>query len=276
MGFLGAKTDDNLYKMVSACFTKVDDAKQFSLADIKAGGYNKSEPGKSVWTGGCKAGAFELLVLKNDGNPDAAYYWVDATTGSVKSPKVWEPGWYKDVEGDYIKMEDAEVAAIKFNLGQAFWISGGGMTLVSAGAVSPQRMEFKTNEDLYTSVGNGMPVDYTLGDLYVNGYAASEPGKSVWTGGCKAGAFELMILKNDGNPDAAYYWVDATTGSVKSPKVWEPGWYKDVEGDYIKMTKEEVAAVKVPAGQGFWVSGGTMNLVVPSPLAEEKPAEEAK
>ena len=259
--------------MVSACFTKVDDAKQFSLKDIKAGGYDPSTEGKSVWTGGCKAGAFELLVLKNDGNPDASYYWVDATTGSVKKPTVWAPGWYQYIGDEYVKMADEAVAAIKFDLGQSFWISGGGMTLVSAGAVMPQRMEFKTNEDLYTAVGNGMPVDYTLGDLYVNGYDPSVEGKAAWTGGCKAGMFELLILKNDGNPDQAYYWVDATTGTLKKPTVWEPGWYKDVEGSYIKMTSTEVAAVKVPAGQGFWVKGGTMNLVSPSPLAEEKAAE---
>ncbi len=252
VGYLGANTTNELYTMVGGCFTQTGDAKQFSLKDLSVNGYEPSTEGKASWTGGCKAGSFELLVLKNDGNPDKAYYWADATTGTLKKPTVWAPGWYQydSVNDTYVKMEDAAVAAIKFDLGQAFWTKGVGYNLVSAGAVSPLRMEFKTNDDLYTAVGNGMPVNLTLGDIYVNGYAPSTEGKASWTGGCKAGSFELLILKNDGNPDAAYYWADATTGTLKKPTVWAPGWYQyDAVGDtYVKMPDEAVAAVKITAG----------------------------
>ena len=272
-------TTNELYSMVCGCFTKVDDAKQYSLKDLSVGGYEKSKIEDIAWVGGCGFGQFQMMVLKNDGNPDKdkTFYWVDCTEGLIfDEPTVYAPGWYKSVDNKPVKMADADVAAIKFDLGQAFWIKGNGMSLVSSGAVSPQRMEFKTDDTLYIAAGNGMPVDCTLGDLYVNGYEESKIVDIAWVGGCGFGQFQMMMLKNDGNPDRdnTFYWVDCTEGLIfDEPTVYEAGWYKSVDNKPVKMTPGEVAAVKIKAGQGFWIKGGKMNLVVPSPLAEEKPAE---
>lgn len=279
MGFCNLDTTNQLYSMVTPTFLKVDDAKQFSLKDLSVTGYSKSEviPPLPFYQGGCGLGAFEMMVLKNDGNPNTerTFYWIDCKMGMDPIPTVYEAGWYKMVGDNPVKMTDAEVAAEKFDLGQAFWIKGSGYKLVSAGAVSPQRMEFKTDDKLYVAAGNGMPVDCTLGDLYVNGYDPSEviPPLPFYQGGCGLGQFELMILKNDGNPEQAYYWIDCKMGMDPVPTVYEAGWYKMVDDNPVKMNAEELAAVKIKAGQGFWIAGTEYNLVVPSPLTEKKDAE---
>ena len=262
--------------MVAGCFGNIG-TNEYTLADLSVNGYTNSYLVAVAWVGGCKAGEFRMDVLKNDGNPSASYYWIDATVGTKFSSQIFEPGWYVYVTGnpDPVKMTKEEVAKVKFSIGQAFWTAGSGYNLVSAGEVVRQRIEYATNKENFTAIGNGMPASCGLGDLYVNGYTNSYLVSVAWVGGCKAGEFRMDVLKNDGNPSASYYWIDATVGTKFSSQIFEPGWYVYITGnpDPVKMTTDEVAKVKFSAGQGFWIAGSGYNLVIPSPLAEEKPVE---
>ena len=69
--------------MAGGCFTKADDAKQYSLKELSVSGYPASTPGKTVW----------------------------------------EARWYKDVEGKYVAMTTDEVNAVKIKAGQGLKIS---------------------------------------------------------------------------------------------------------------------------------------------------------
>lgn len=291
VGYMNKDTNEELYTMVAPAFQNVGKT-TYSLYDLKGGGYEASKPNtaaKPRYTGGCQPGDFEVRVLKNDGNVDTTlpgggmYFWADAKTGFVSNPTTYGPGWftYDSSSGEFVEMAKEQMEAIRFDLGQAFWVAAGSMTLVSSGEVSKNDLEVDSNDDLYTAIGNGIPVDMTLADLTGGGYEASKPNtaaKPRYTGGCQPGDFEVRILKNDGNVDTSlpgggmYFWADAKTGFVSNPTTYGPGWftYDSSSGDFTAMTKEQMEAVKIPAGQGLWVKAATMTLIFPSPLADHE------
>jgi hypothetical protein len=103
----------------------------------------------------------------------------------------------------------------------------------------------------------GSETGCTLADLSVTGYTAPEwdDEEEEYTGGCPGGRFILNFLNSDGSNAARYYWIDnGETG---------PGWFFKADGTEISGG---AASVPVPAGQGLWVLGRGMNLVIPSAL----------
>ena len=257
--------------MIAPSFANVSATAKFTLADLSVTGYTESKWDSTAWSwlGGCTRGAFQLKVLKNDGSTDALYSWVDCKSGwSETTPDVFAPGWYTNVGTEYTKLTDEETKAIVFDQGQAFWMITSGYKLVSAGQVTKEDLELKTNKENHTPFGNGMPMELTLGDLSVTGYTESKWDSTAWSwlGGCTRGAFQLKLLKNDGSTDALYSWVDCKSGwSETTPEVFAPGWYTNVGTEYTKLTEEETKAIKIPAGQGFWIIGSGYSLVVPAP-----------
>ena len=291
VGYMNKDTYSSLYTMVTPAFQNVGKT-TYSLYDLKGGGYEASKPNTAArprWTGGCTIGTFEIEVLTNAGIPDTTYlgggkyFWADAKTGFVDATVPWGPGWYVegDTAGQYVALTDEEAKSITFELGQAFWVSAGAKTLVSSGEVSKNDLEVETNVQLYTAIGNGIPVDMTLADLTGGGYEASKPNTAArprWTGGCTIGTFEVEILNNSGTPDTTllgggkYFWADAKTGFVDATVPWGPGWYIEGEtaGQYVALTKEQAQQIPIPAGQGLWVSAGGKTLIFPSPLADHE------
>ena len=108
----------------------------------------------------------------------------------------------------------------------------------------------------------------TLADLKAGGYKIffdEEAGE--WAGGVYEGQFQLKVLNNDGSTAALYNWLDYYEGDdPQEPEtVMDPGWYLKEGKNYVKMTKEQMDAVSIPAGQGFWTLGTGFKLVVPGP-----------
>ena len=281
VGYFNKDTYEDGHTMVTPTFSQVSADQEFTLADLSVTGYDKSEFTKWGWEGGCTEGDFVLEFLTCEGFTEAAYYWIDYKYGENLEPDItMEPGWYKIVGWDpdeemdiYEMLTPEELAAAKFTQGQSFWTKGMTYQLVSAGAVTKDDIAFDTFEDGHSAIGNGMPVDWTLGHLSVDGYSKSEFTKWGWEGGCTEGDFVIEFLTCEGFTDAAYYWIDYKYGESLEPDItMEPGWYKIVGWDpdeemdiYEMLDEKELAAVKVPAGQGLWVKGMTYQLIVPAP-----------
>ena len=263
--------------MVSPCFANIGSEKKFSLADLSVTGYDKSEYLEGEWQNGCTEGMFELKVLGNGGTVDAHYFWIDYKYGEdEQNPEVdMKPGWYLESkvgkELVYTLLTDGEAKAITFDQGQSFWTFGTGLQLVTAGQVTAKDLAIKMNDKKNTAAGNAMPYDMTLGDLTVDGYDKSEYIEGEWQNGCTEGMFELKILGNGGTVDAHYFWIDYKYGEdEQNPEVdMKPGWYTESkvgkELVYTLLTKEELDAIKVPAGQGYWIFGTGLKLIVPAP-----------
>ena len=129
-----------------------------------------------------------------------------------------------------------------------------------------------TNKKLHTMITPSFASvssekQFCLGDLSVTGYDKSEFIEGEWQYGCFEGDFLLKFLNNDGSTAEGYYWIDYKYGEdEKVPEVvMEPGWYLKEGKNYNKLTKEQLDAVAVPAGQGFWTIGSSYKLVVPGP-----------
>ena len=107
----------------------------------------------------------------------------------------------------------------------------------------------------FLTVGSG--TGCTLADLSVTGYDAPEWNEDdeEYEGGCSGGEFILNFLNSNGSNAARYYWIDdGETG---------PGWFSSMGGAAISGG---ASAVSLPAGQGLWVLGHGMKLVIPSAL----------
>ena len=281
VGYLNQTAYADGHSMQTPTFANPGTLKKYTLADLSVDGYVRPHFTGGSWRDGCPGGYFILKFLKNTGKSDAEYYWIDYKFGfSEETPMlVQEPGWYKwlyysedDDEDIYEKLTPAELAEASFDQGQSFWVLGTGKQLVAAGQVTKQELVFTCNADGHSAIGNGMPVEYTLGDLSVDGYVKPHFTGGSWRDGCPGGYFILKFLKNTGKSDAEYYWIDYKFGfSEEAPMlVQEPGWYKwlyysedDDEDVYEKLTPAELDEITVPAGQGFWVLGTGKQLIVP-------------
>ena len=143
-----------------------------------------------------------------------------------------------------------------------------GYKLVSAGQVTSQDLNVKCNSKGHTAVANAMPMELTLGDLSVTGYGEQwfDPEGECWEGGCQKGQFQLKVLDSSGTATANYQWLDFKDGETEDEfDVYGPGWYVVENKKYIALTKEQCAAIKFPAGQGFWTLGSGYQLVIPAP-----------
>ena len=278
---VGYNTSEQITKeyneMIAGAFSGVSNDGKFTLAALKGTGYAPSTSvdiggGMIVWSGGCGMGQIELQVLNPNGTAKASYFWADCKTGIEGiNYEEYTPGWYKKISGpsgvQFIKLTDGEIAELEFDQGQAFWVASILETgkIVSAGAVPTKSIEFLTIKEYNIAAGNGMPVDYTLGNLMATGYSPSTSvdmgGLIVWSGGCGTGQFELQVLNPNGTAKASYFWVDCKTGIVGiNYEEYTPGWYRKVIDsgsgaiNFIKLNADELAAVKAPASKGFWIA----------------------
>ena len=274
-------TEMGYHQMLCPSFLAINSTTQFTLADLSVTGYDPSTPGATQWSGGCKKNNFLLKELNKNGTTKAVYGWADATTGKISAPTTLKRGWYRLTGATFTTWPDepmttAEMKEVSFDAGKAFWVKAASIStlqLQSAGAVKEEDFEIPTEMGYHVSAGNGTAADLTLGDLYVTGYDPSTPGATQWSGGCKKNNFLLKELNKNGTTKAVYGWADCTTGKVSAPTTLKRGWYR-LTGDTFTvwpdepMTTEEMAAVEIPAGKGFWIKAAsisTLKLYVPAP-----------
>jgi hypothetical protein len=74
------------------------------------------------------------------------------------------------------------------------------------------------------------------------------------------------VLDSSGTATANYQWLDFKDGESEDEyDVYVPGWYVKEGKKYTRLTNEQCAAIKFPAGQGFWTLGSGYQLVIPAP-----------
>ena len=247
VGYQGNTANANRQTMMAPTFLSVGSETGCTLADLKVVGYEAAvwNTEDEEYNGGCIGGQFVLQFLNSNGSVAAAYYWID--NGEVSA------GWYADEGATVI---DGGAASVQIPAGTALWVIGTGKTLQSAGAVNKEDVAYVTNSSRQTAVGNSMPVELTLADLTVTGYAAAvwNTEDEEYNGGCIGGQFVLQFLNPNGSVAAAYCWID--NGEVPA------GWYAD-EG--AAAIEGGAASVKIPAGKGMWVIGTGKTLNIPAP-----------
>ena len=85
-----------------------------------------------------------------------------------------------------------------------------------------------------------------------------------WQKGVKGSNFSFNILNANGGIDKTYYWQYYKEGTFENPTVIQ-GWFKADGSAYVALSKEELDAIKIDAGQGYWVKGMGCTLNVPAP-----------
>ena len=140
--------------------------------------------------------------------------------------------------------------------GKAAWVLGKGLSLQTAGKVMDEDVAKTMNSSGNTASGNCMPINLTLGQIWVSGYEAPEWNEDdeEYESGCIGGQFILSFLTSGGTYEARYYWID--DGELA------PGWYKNALGEPIEGG---ATSVSVPTGKGFWVLGKGLTLNIPAP-----------
>ena len=214
-----------------------------TLADFTVSGYEAPvwDEDEEDYVGGCP-GSFVIQFLSSSGTTEASYYWYE---NGEKGP-----GWFAKggvaIEGG--------AASVAIPAGQAMWIQGRSMKLVSAGAVNEEDIAFPTRASGFNAVGNATPVNLTLAKLTVSGYAAPvwDEDEEDYVGGCP-GSFAIQFLSSTGTTEASYYWYD---NGEKGP-----GWFAKggaaIDGG--------ASSISIPAGKGLWVQGRGMYLNIPAP-----------
>lgn len=252
VGYQGQAANATRNTMMAPTFLNVGSETGCTLADLKVTGYDAPvwDEEEDGYVGGVSGTAFALQFLANNGSVTAKYYWID--DGEIA------PGWYASGAGKAI---DGGAESVKIPAGIAAWVIGRGMTLQTAGQVNANDVAIKMNATRNTACGNGMPVDLTLADLTVSGYAAPEwdEEEDGYVGGVSGTTFALQFLANNGSVDAKYYWID--DGELTA------GWYASGAGKTIEGGAE---SVKIPAGKGMWIIGRGMILNIPSPISDAK------
>ena len=255
--------------MAGGTFASVANAdNQFTFRDIKVqpkAGTTFRWSGR--WVGGITPPAFEVKILQANGSAEKTYYWKYARVGTQS---VYEDiaCWVKYEGGAFVDLTDAELDE-KFDAGQAFWIKGAGHSLQPAGRVDKRPVDFPMNAANYTAVGNGTPVELTLGDLSVVPKAGTTfRWSGRWVGGITPPALEVKFLLPNGTADKTYYWKYARVGTQAAYED-VACWVKYEGSAFVDVTQEELDEVKIPAGKGLWVKGAGHTLHIPSPLPAE-------
>ncbi len=253
MGYAQKETRDGGQSMIAPTFLQVSSTTGCTLADLSVTGYAKQAWNNEDedYAGGVTGGGFVLMFLSATGTADARYFWIEQ-----EAEKGIKAGWYADANGTAI---DGGASSVSIQAGQALWIMGKGLDLVSAGAVSELDVAWVTRDGGQSAVGNSTPIDLTLDQLYVNGYAPQEwnDGDEDYAGGVTGGNFILNFLGAEGRTEKAYYWIDQ--GAEKGISA---GWYADANGTPIEGG---ASSVSIPAGQGLWVKGKGLTLNIPAP-----------
>jgi len=239
--------------MTAPTFLAVSSETGCTLADLSVTGYvaEHYDEEEEDNVGGVTPGAFVLNFLSETGIAESRYYWIDAPLSKGISA-----GWYADMNGTAI---EGDLKNITIEAGQALWIYGTGKKLVTAGAVGTSDITFTTRKVGQSAIGNGTPVNLTLGQLYVTGYASEhyDEEEEDNVGGATPGSFVLNFLSETGIASDRYYWIDAPLSSGISA-----GWYADATG---KAIEGGASSVSIPSGQGLWIYGTGKSLYIPAP-----------
>ena len=224
-----------------------------TLADLSVSGYEKQawNDDDEDYAGGVTGGSFILRLLDSSGRSEAAYYWIEQ-----EAEKGIKAGWYADASASPIA---GGAESVTIEKGRALWISANGLPLVTAGSVSEIDTAYRTRSVGLSAIGNNMPVNLTLNQLFVSGYEpqAWNDDDEDYAGGVSGGSFVLRFLDNSGRSEAVYYWIEQ-----EAEKGISAGWYADTEG---KPITGGATSVSVPAGKGMWVSGNGLYLNIPAP-----------
>lgn len=213
----------------------------YTLGDLSVSGYAApiydEDEGETQEGTGVILGQFNLQFLSASGTTESTYYFIDDGEHAK--------GWY---DGSWNNANNVAVPA-----GQAMWIQGKGLQLVSAGAVNTEDIVKITRSSGATALGNGTPVDLTLGKCLVEGYAApiydEDEGETQEGTGVILGQFNLQFLSASGTTEATYYFIDDGEHTK--------GWY---DGSWNSAN-----AVEFAAGQGVWVQGKGLSFRTPAP-----------
>ena len=213
----------------------------YKLGDLSVSGYAApiydEDEGETQEGTGVIGGQFNLQFLSASGTTEASYDFVDDGEHTK--------GWY---DASWNSANDVAIPA-----GQAMWIQGRGLKLVSVGAVNELDIVRQTRSSGATALGNGTPVDLSLGKLLVEGYADpiydEDEGETQEGTGVIGGQFNVQFLSSSGTTEPSYDFVDDGEHTK--------GWY---DADW-----NSVNDVAVPAGQGLWIQGRGLSLRVPAP-----------
>ena len=143
VGYLGNDMKASGFDMAAGSFASVSASNgSCTLADFTVSGYEAPvwDDDEEDYVGGCP-GSFVVQFLSSSGTTEATYYWVD--NGEVA------PGWYTSKGGAAIS---GGAASVSIAAGQAMWIQGRGMKLVSAGAVNEEDIAFPTRASGFNAV----------------------------------------------------------------------------------------------------------------------------
>ncbi len=122
--------------MAAGSFASVSAANgSCTLADFTVQGYDAPvwDDDEEDYVGGCPGGRFVVQFLTNSGTVESTYYWID---NGEKGQ-----GWFASAGGTAI---DGGASSVSIAAGQAMWIQGKGLQLVSAGAVNEEDIAFPT------------------------------------------------------------------------------------------------------------------------------------
>ena len=261
MGYQALEASESGLRMLTPTFLKVSESNKVSLAELKVTGYEPPQwtgSGKSAHNeGGCTGGKFVVQLLNTQGIAEKDYYWIEYYKNATT--KVG-PGWFADPSATPIEGGEGSV---ELDAGKALWIQGSGLSLQPTGALNPFDIEVKTADSGLVPVGNCTPVDLTLNDLTVTGYAPPQwtgSGKSAHNeGGCTGGKFVVQLLDTQGVAERDYYWIEYYKNATT--KVG-PGWFADPSASPIEGGADKV---EIPAGKGLWIQGSGLKLVIPAP-----------
>jgi len=242
VGYLGNDTRSSGATMMAGTFAAVSATDgSYTLGDLTVSGYDApiydEDEGETQEGTGVILGQFNLQFLSSSGTTEASYNYIDDGEHTK--------GWY---DASWNSANNVVIPA-----GQAMWIVGRGLTLVSAGAVETSDIVRPTRSSGATAIGNGTPVDLTLGRLLVEGYEApiydEDEGETQEGTGVILGQFNVQFLSASGTTEASYNFIDDGEHTK--------GWYD--------ASWNSGNAVSVPAGQGLWIVGRGLSLRVPAP-----------
>jgi len=223
-----------------------------------------------------------------DGNSQTfVYVHPDRCKTAAGEPNGWVSGWY------YQRLGTANVNANQFKLGSqstywaneyeipygsSFGIKRGTAvtTLVFSGAVRASDAEIEVpNASSFSWLGNVMPVDYKLKDLYLKESQLPTAVTLFFLGSNGAN-----LKDADGNSQTfVYVHPDRCKTAAGEPNGWVSGWYyqrlgtANVNANQFKLGSQSAYwanEYQIPAGVGFGIKRGTAvtTLVIPSPLAD--------
>ena len=225
--------------MMTMQFIGVSATQKFALSDLSVTGYTPYDKIEEDY--GC-VGDFWLQTLTTSGRTDKLYAWYDDGEHTA--------GWYTG-SGEALEKSASEIT---FDIGQAFWCNGNGLTLVGAGAVSTSAIQITTPTTGNVACGNAFPVAISLNNIVVSGYTPYDTVAEDY--GC-VGDFWLQTLTTSGRTDKLYAWYD----DCEHPAGWYTG-----SGEALDKSAAEIT---FDAGQGFWCNGNGLTVMFTCPITIE-------